>query len=280
MKDNSSQNDSPVLRNLGAVLLIIGVVALMIGGAAITLYAQQFGNFLSEDHGRWAEYGDYIGGVLGSLFAFFGLIALLLTLWIQSQELRRSTKALTDQNNSIKLQSFENRFFNMVSLHHEIVKGIDLRTKGEVTSSGRDCLKVFYERLIKEFVSALKGNHLIYKDGILSGYEQFYEKHAHELGHYFRNIYRILKFIDESDIPNKTEYSGILRAQLSNPELALLFYNGLTVRGDKLKPLAERYALFENLEPNQLAQKNEDSKFYKREAYGEHVELFMNGANG
>jgi len=280
MNDNVSQNDPPVLRNLGAVLLFIGVIALVIGGITITLYAQQFGNSISEKHGLWAEFGDYIGGVLGSIFAFFGLIALLLTLWIQGRELRRSVEALRDQNNSIKLQSFENRFFNMVSLHHEIVNGIDLRTKGEVTSSGRDCLKVFYERLKKEFEPALRGDHLKYKDGLLSGYEKFYEKHAHELGHYFRNIYRILKFIDESDVPSKTEYSGILRAQLSNPELALLFYNGITVRGDKLKPLAEKYALFENLEPNQLAQKNEDSKFYKRGAFGEHIGLFMSEANG
>ncbi|MCE9664818.1 putative phage abortive infection protein [Halomonas sp. M5N1S17] len=277
-----SQNDSPILRNLGAVLLGIGVIALIVGGITVILYRQQFGGSLSGEHAQWAEFGDYVGGVVGSIFAFFGLIALLLTLWIQSRELRvssaelrRSAEALSEQNKSIKLQSFENRFFNMISLHHEIVNGIDLRVKGEVKSSGRDCLRVFYERLVKEFAPALRGDNLNYKDGLLSGYANFYEKHAHELGHYFRNIYRILKFIEESDVPRKSEYSGILRAQLSNPELALLFYNGITVRGDKLKPLAEKYALFENLEPKQLARKDEDFKFYEAEAFGEHIDLFM-----
>lgn len=280
------QNDPPFLRNLGAALLTIGVIALIVGGFTVILYRQQFSGPLSAEPAQWAEFGDYIGGVVGSIFAFFGLIALLLTLWIQSRELRvssaelrRSAEALSEQNNSIKLQSFENRLFNMISLHHEIVNGIDLRVKGEVTSSGRDCLRVFYKRLVKEFAPALRGDNLNYKDGILSGYAKFYEKHAHELGHYFRNIYRILKFIEESDIPRKSEYSGILRAQLSNPELALLFYNGITVRGDKLKPLAEKYALFENLEPNQLARKDDDSRFYEAEAFGEHIDLFMGEAN-
>lgn len=202
------QNDPPIVRNLGAVLLAIGVIALIVGAITVIIYRQQFGGPISGEHVQWAEFGDYFGGVLGSIFAFFGLIALLLTLWIQSRELRvssaelrRSAEALSEQNNSIKLQSFENRFFNMISLHHEIVNGIDLRVKGEVTSSGRDCLRVFYERLTKEFQPTLRGDHLDYKDGLLSGYAKFYEKHAHELGHYFRNIYRILKFIEESDVP-------------------------------------------------------------------------------
>lgn len=287
MNDDMPQNDPPILRNLGAVLLSIGVIALVVGSITVFFYIHQFGGSLSGEHAQWAEFGDYVGGALGSIFAFFGLIALLLTLWIQSRELRvssaelrRSAEALAEQNNSIKIQSFENRFFNMISLHHEIVNGMDLRAKGEVTSSGRDCLRVFYERLKKEFEPALRGDYLDYKDGLISGYAKFYEKHAHELGHYFRNIYRILKFIEESDAPGKTEYSGILRAQLSNPELALLFYNGITVRGDKLKPLAEKYALFENLEPNQLARKDEDSKFYEPKAFGEHIGLFVTEENG
>jgi len=269
------------------MLLLVAAIALVIGCVTVVLYAHQFGNSLSENHSQWAEFGDYVGGVLGSVFAFFGLAALLLTLWIQSRELRvsssemrKSAAALKDQNESIKLQNFENRFFNMVSLHHEIVKGIDLRVNGEVTSSGRDCLKVFYERLKKYFEPALRGDHMKYKDGLISCYEKFYEKHSHELGHYYRNIYRILKYIDESSVPRKSDYSGILRAQLSNPELALLFYNGITVRGDKFKPLAEKYALFENLEPNQLVRKDEDSKFYQDVAFGEHTALFIREVTG
>ena len=278
----SMYHESPsMLQKLGPAILFVGLAALIFAVVATVLYINQFGSSLSGNHERWAQFGDYIGGVLGAIFAFLGLIALLLTLWVQShelrvssEELRKSALALRDQNESLKQQNFENRFFNMLSLYNEIVNGIDLRTKGEVTSSGRDCLKVFYERLKKEFESALRGDSTNYKEGLLSGYERFYEKHSHELGHYFRNIYRILKFIEESDVSRKKEYSGILRAQLSNPELALLFYNGITERGRKLKSLAEKYALFENLEPNQLVRQVEDSSFYESEAFGEHYVLF------
>lgn len=275
------QNDSRIQKNLGPVLLGIGSFALFIGGLSIILYVVQFGNTLSAAHDKWAEFGDYAGGVLGSIFAFLGLIALLLTLWVQSRELqisttelRRSAEALKDQNNSINLQSFENRFFNMISLHHEIVKGIDLVSNDGITTSGRDCLKVYYGRLKNKLNPAVRGDSIDYKEAILSGYEGFYRAYAHDLGHYFRNIYRVLKFLDDSDSPNKKEYSGILRAQLSDPELALLFYNGLTPRGHKFKKLAEDYSLFENLEPSQLVNTTEDAKFYAAEAFGEHAELF------
>ena len=61
-----------------------------------------------------------------------------------------------------------------------------------------------------------------------------------------RNLYRITKLVDESEMENKRVYSGIVRAQLSNSELILLFLNCLSLQGrEKFKPLVERYAMFE-----------------------------------
>jgi hypothetical protein len=58
----------------------------------------------------------------------------------------------------------------------------------------------------------------------LSGlYELFYDKYGHVLGHYFRNMYYILRYIDETK--RSRYFSRIYRAQLSRYELAMLFYN-------------------------------------------------------
>lgn len=273
--------------HLGKIIFAIGVLGVGAGITVLCTYWQEFGNSFSTDHARWSQFGDYIGGTLGSIFAFLALIALLLTLWLQnrelrisSEELKKSAKALKDQNESLVLQNFENRFFNMLTLHHQIVSGLDLRKNGKITASGRDCLKVFYDRLQKELKSNFRWDSIDYKKQVIAGYEKFYRQHSHELGHYYRYIYRILKFINESQISEKRDYSGILRAQLSNPELALLFYNGITSRGNKLKPLAEKYALFENLEPTQLTNMEEDSKLYSIEAFGDQAQKFKNKENG
>ncbi|MFI8749603.1 putative phage abortive infection protein [Vreelandella lionensis] len=62
---------------------------------------------------------------------------------------------------------------------------------------------------------------------IRENYKFFQDSENHIVGHYFRGLYQILKFIDYSDLTKeeKESYSRILRAQLSTDELALLYFN-------------------------------------------------------
>jgi hypothetical protein len=58
--------------------------------------------------------------------------------------------------------------------------------------------------------------------------------HQSRLGHYYRHIFQTIKFIDTQDYlsnKEKKEYAKTLRAQLSNHELALFFYNSLSPMG-------------------------------------------------
>ena len=256
---------------------------LVVSGSLITLvviclYLSTFGSTRSEEHEAWSQFGDYIGGVLGPVFALLALIALLITLHLQSrelavssQELGNSAKALAQQSSSLRLQNFESHFFNMLTLHHTIVNGMDLRSKGNVTAQGRDCLRVFYHRFKNTLAAPAQGTHPSYRARVAAEYLEFYRENGHEISHYFRNLYRILKFVEKSDFVDRKEYSGILRAQLSNPELGLLFYNGLSHHGKKLKPLAETYALFENMELKLLSSPAKDILFYDMKAFGDQV---------
>jgi hypothetical protein len=90
---------------------------------------------------------------------------------------------------------------------------------------------------------------------------------------YFRHLYRIFKYIDEStliDDSEKYDYTCIVRAQLSENELLMLFYNALNIneKGEyKFKILIEKYAIFNNLRENMLARGNEDYILYGEGAY-------------
>ncbi|WP_143421467.1 hypothetical protein [Halovibrio salipaludis] len=53
-------------------------------------YAWNFPFELSHEHQRWAEFGDYIGGTLSPILSFLGLLAILLTVVLQSKSLRIS----------------------------------------------------------------------------------------------------------------------------------------------------------------------------------------------
>ncbi|WP_158248826.1 putative phage abortive infection protein [Chromobacterium sinusclupearum] len=81
-----------------------------------------------------------------------------------------------------------------------------------------------------------------------------YFKYEHDLAHYFRLIYRTIYYIDSKEINYeiKLELISLLRASLSASELILFFYNVLSPSGLKFVKFAEKYAFFDNLDPDDL----------------------------
>lgn len=82
--------------------------------------------------------------------------------------------------------------------------------------------------------------------------------------HYFRLLYRILKFVEKTDLIGKDNdkekyvYTSMIRAMLSRYELVWLYYNGLSVYGNKkLKPLIEKFCMLKNLRKELLCYSNE-----------------------
>lgn len=253
-------------------LWIIGVLAV---GAVLAIpltvivYRSQFGHFLSTDHSRWAQFGDYLGGFLGPIFAFLGFLALLITIYIQTRELQHSVEILGEQNESFRIQNFESAFFEMIRFHHDIVRDIDLEGGGDQRARGRDCFRKLFEKFRRE-CRTLKQT---LKDPTTEplatvAYRDFYRKNQHEIAHYFRNLHRILKFVDEAAMTNKDNYAGVLRDQLSLYESALLFYNGLSSVEPKLKSFIEQYAMLEYLDLELLIDESAEVRMYAVRAYG------------
>lgn len=77
-------------------------------------------------------------------------------------------------------------------------------------------------------------------------YEYFYDKYGHVLGHYFRNMYYVLYYIDETK--RSRYFSKIYRAQLSRYELAMLFYNIMgTYTSTAFNRLVFKYDMLDDL---------------------------------
>lgn len=89
----------------------------------------------------------------------------------------------------------------------------------------------------------------------LAAYRDLYTAHQHEIGHYFRTLYHVVKFVDAADagvIPDKQRYASIVRSQLSSPELKMLAFNGLTHGREKFKPMMERYGMLKQMPTDSL----------------------------
>ena len=224
--------------------------------------------------GQW---GDFFGGSLNPILTFLTFVGLLFTIALQRieltltrDEMKRSADALELQEKAVRKQSFEDTFFGMLNLHNSIVNSIDLTDPvSDAVVRGRDCFRSFYTNLNKEYRSNLDKSGGKYTDiEILNiSYENFWKKYQLELGHYIRYLFNIIRFVDQSD-QAEPYHMKLVRAQLSDQELLLLFYNCTQARGKKFKILAEKHALFDNL-PTVRLLNNPHANLVERTAFGD-----------
>ena len=73
----------------------LGFIAAML---AIFAYTRTFGWRPSTDHEIWNQAGGFFGGVLGPTFGFLSLLALLLTVMVQREQLSLSRKQVAESS--------------------------------------------------------------------------------------------------------------------------------------------------------------------------------------
>lgn len=240
----------------------------------------------SSDENPFAILGTFgdSAGLFNAVFSGLAFAAVVLTfIWQWNKE--------DEKDKQTKKAQFEANFFSMTTMLENIIANLTLTTdkgiadptskeleklyKGNNPSSeggnsnsnvtsgkevkGRAIFKYLYSE--RDSITGIKG----IKQAVESGLdmdeirETFYDA---ALDHYFRYLYRILKYVDGSDLLKDEErqgYASILRAQLSGYELLVWFYNCLSLQDNtKVKGLIEIYAMFNNLRWKLLAH---DDKF-------------------
>lgn len=203
----------------------------------------------------------YIGGIVSGVFAFGAFFIAILT--------------YLNQKKTGDLQRFETTLFNMLQLQQQITN--ELRYEDTepdrnpnhknntnwrtIEKRGRDVFEHFWASKWFCFREIIDGkislNEKSWYEGMMNvltsrgseAYNQLTEITTFD--HYFRHLYRIIKFIDNNkvlDDKEKYDYTSIVRATLSRFELVWLYYNCLYGPGkSKFKPLIEKYALLKNL---------------------------------
>ena len=219
-------------------------------------------------------------GLINALFSGLAFGGVILTIIWQIRNDKRGRAS------SLKVQ-FENTFFNMTQTFEHLIEGLSIEHKvvghsvnkddflanayAQVTSQignnntesneikGRALFKYLYqERKIdgKQLVESIKETGIKAFENVMDGI----------LDHYFRYFYRILKFIDDTELidnQQKYYYASIFRAQLSKYELLMLYFNGLSKFGrEKLKPLMEKYDSFVVTEQTDYSAKAKGEKTY------------------
>ncbi len=164
--------------------------------------------------------------------------------------MQQTRKEFETQNATLKRQEFETTFFHLLELHHQIVNSIIYEDKEMIGPSlvqrnstiyqGRKYFIFAYNEVLKNKYA----QYVIQNDPKLDGrlkhlsstqielkslHQAFYDFHCEHNqynSHYFKNIYHILKLLDNSILNDaeKKDFAKLLAAQLSDDELHLLFY--------------------------------------------------------
>jgi hypothetical protein len=249
------------------------LLALLVGILGAAMFAATLPRITPADADRVAAAASGVSALFSGL-AFAGVIyALSLQrreLALQREELAQTRQELSQQNETLSLQRFETTLFNLVRAHRDIVTTMTARFAGQSSEAytGLHAYALAASELSGRFVMELRPEPSNTQFMALADdwFSAVCYQPAAEFGHYFRSLFHVLRFITEAEIDHKWPYILLVRSQLSNAELTLLFFYGLTSDGRGLKTYIERYHLLRGLRLNPGLERHRQR--YKSAAFG------------
>lgn len=234
-------------------------------------------------HDVVGTYGDFIGGVLGTIIALFSTYLLVKTLGNQlsvNGDVMDTNKNVVKTNNKTIYQSFLQIFDNKFSTLLDIYQQAKFNYKCEIPQVQKKVIEkggtreeiISHETIVIHGAEALeyladqfsntkytdKRTYLNRVKSATNAFDEFYSEHRREMSVHFRNLYLLAKYIGETDNVDeegdikitehdRVEYAKSIRGQLSEGEMLLLRYNCLTSRGEKMRTFVNQFNLIKHL---------------------------------
>jgi nitrogen regulatory protein PII len=236
-------------------LPLITLFALVFAVWLLSWYLLTNTTYLSDWNMR-GTFGDMFGSVntLFSGLAFAGVIyAIILQrneLFLQRQELKQTRFELEgqkiqlkEQNENIRLQRFENTFFNLIDLHNSYIDRI--LVPGFGNDKGRNSFQEFdrkFTHIRKSNVNVINKSNL--KDAIIESIKVFRKDYPDYLDIYICNVKNILNFIENTQNIDKAFYANLFKSQLSYIEIKFIHFFSVDERyGSDFISLLKRYEI-------------------------------------
>lgn len=245
-------------------------------------YPVGFSHFATIE--AWGQTGDFFGGVLNPLLAYFSFLGVLVTVILNQKaiahsneevrlsrdEMSRSTRALYEQNRQIQLQRLETTFFELLR-HLSLItadiyldeqklkeREIDLPISPHIYKG-----KLALQKILSLFTTYRE---LHSEKNIQIVAKEFFFKIEDLVDFYFDTISIILRFLNNGNLDEHLFYRDLLSAQMSTDELLLLFYYTLPHPESELSRNIKESKILKILNINDLINKEEDSDYLKRYA--------------
>lgn len=233
-------------------------------------------------YSNWGEIGDYIGGVLGTIFALGAVAAVIYTIYEQKKELREDRKILLQQSRTLAEQQFESTFFSLIVQHEARLNRMhaeDVVRKskpfvnlycglfGEFSADQNSSSSFDYKAKLEE-LNGIAGPYFIYLFQILKFlflHERFSNKGER------KELPEDIEKIDFAPSKEEKMFSNLIRASIDTATLHLLVINCGVFPESKSKLhfpqykfLLEFYGFFEHMWPVEFDVNGDIDTFHER----------------
>lgn len=203
-------------------------------------------------------FGDSFN-VLTSLFTGLAFAGVIISVILQTQELKEARTEFKGQKEALQNQEFDNKFFQMLNLLNNITENFNIESDGKQYQG-----KEIFEFLKNKFQECIQNENYQSQNNekfldFQSAFNNFNNSYDTTFKYYFINLYQILKYINVyiKDEEEAKEYTNMLRAQLTKNQLVLLAYNAIGVQDfttNDYQLLVEKYSFFEHLRYNDFCE--------------------------
>jgi len=218
---------------------------------AVVFGINQYYNCSSPvDTAIFGTYGDFIGGILGTIVAFYSAYLLIKT-FINQTVVNKSVVAANikaeaaseRQAYQTELQLFDNKFRSFLDVYYKALDGYSSDTE-----KGRQA----FEKEVQQFINSDFENHNDYKrrcDSATNEYLNFYSDHRVEMSVHLRVLYLLVSFIANSELEeeDKVLYAKLIRGQMSDAEMLIVRYNCCSNLGKKMQEYCNQFNLIKHL---------------------------------
>ena len=180
-----------------------------IGIVALWLVIGKYNSYIQDKFGLPASpgtFGDSFGA-LGVIISGFALIGVIITMIKQQSQ-------IDDQTHFIARSEMNETFFKLLNHLKEVKQDLDW------SQSNGEKLKEIYDDLKRRFGESPEHTSVCIFQGL-------HDDHHTDFDTYFRTLRYMLKYLNEHplDPDEKRVYSNLLRAQISQEEAGLIYYN-------------------------------------------------------
>lgn len=191
-----------------------------------------------------------------------------------------------------RLQALENTILKQIEFHNSLLKGISINYESTgrgfgaphapVDAYGKEAFEIFYDTLqnnYKTMTGYFKNDINGEEKRIKDSFTKLYMEYGSLFGNYFKNLYLLVKYINNKDIVgfDNSYYIDLVKSQLSTYEILLLAYNCIWIqnkpKGENFIELAKNTNLLSALERDKLIETKSSIKHL--DIFTKHYKIYI-----